>query len=140
MGSLLRAQWDRVAAWVTAGLGALLLLLGYFKVSGTAYPAEQIPYLVSAGLGALFLLGIAGSLWISADLRDEYAKLDEIARALSASEGQRAAPRDSAISVMTVQPLNGVEHAGAQPARTARRVAREARSSTPDAAAATSRA
>ena len=85
MGGLLRAQWDRVAAWTAAALGGLLLLIGYFKVSGTAFPAEQIPYLVSAGLGALFLLGIAGTLWISADLRDEYAKLDEIARALQAA-------------------------------------------------------
>lgn len=91
MNSLLRNQWDRVAAWAAAALGGLLLLIGYVKVSGTAFPAEQIPYLVSAGLGALFLLGIAGTLWIGADLRDEYAKLDEIARALQATADEQAA-------------------------------------------------
>lgn len=92
MGALLRTQWDRAAAWLAAGAGGLLLLIGYVQVSGTAYPAEQVPYLVSAGLGALFLLGIAGSLWISADLRDEYAKLDQIARSLADGDSDRQAP------------------------------------------------
>lgn len=38
--SMLRAQWDRVAAWVATALGAILLIVGYFKVSGTPFPAE----------------------------------------------------------------------------------------------------
>ncbi|MFN2537765.1 MAG: hypothetical protein ABR549_06380 [Mycobacteriales bacterium] len=86
LSTMLRSQWDRVAAWIAAGVGVVLLIVGWVGVSQTAYPAEQIPYLASAGLGALFVLGIAGTLWISADLRDEYAKLDEIAQALARHE------------------------------------------------------
>ncbi|HWH28280.1 MAG TPA: hypothetical protein VNU26_04845 [Mycobacteriales bacterium] len=85
MSSFLRTQWDRAAAWACTLVGLVLLLIGYIRISGTAYPAEQVPYLISAGLGALFLLGLAGTLWLSADLRDEHAKLDEIARLLSHS-------------------------------------------------------
>jgi hypothetical protein len=76
------SQWDRVSAMVAAGAGALLLLLGWFGVSKTSYPAEQIPYIASAGLGGLFLLGVAATLWISADLRDEWRKLDRIEAAI----------------------------------------------------------
>jgi hypothetical protein len=95
MWSLLRAQWDRCAAWAAATLGAVLLIVGYFKVSDTAYPAEQIPYLISAGLAALYLLGLAGALWISADLRDEYAKLEEIASRQTAQEADAASANGS---------------------------------------------
>lgn len=73
-----RNQRDRVAAWACLGLGALAMLVGWFGVSGTPFPAEQIPYIVSGGLGGLFLLGFGAVLWLSADLRDEWRKLDAI--------------------------------------------------------------
>ena len=60
-----RAQWDRVGAWGAVGIGALLLLIGWLGVSRTAYPAEQIPYVVSAGLGGILLVGLGATLWIS---------------------------------------------------------------------------
>lgn len=80
--TFLRTQWDRVGAWALVGLGALVLLLGWIGVSGTAYPAEQIPYVVSGGLTGIFLLGTGAMLWLSADLRDEWRKLDAIERML----------------------------------------------------------
>src|SRR4051812_25088562 len=73
-----RAQWDRVLAWVLIGVGALCLLIGWIGVSGTSYVAEQLPYVVSAGLFGLFLLGLGATIWLSADLRDEWRKLDRI--------------------------------------------------------------
>jgi hypothetical protein len=85
---VLRGQWDRVAAWVAVGVGALVLLLGWLGVSRTAFPAEQIPYIVSAGIGGIFLLGLGALLWISADLRDEWRKLDRIEDALAAVAAQ----------------------------------------------------
>ncbi|MDP9181175.1 MAG: hypothetical protein M3P04_00180 [Actinomycetota bacterium] len=123
--ALLRAQWDRAAAWVAAGLGVLLLTIGWFGVSGTAYPAEQIPYLASAGLGALFLLGLAGTLWIGADLRDEYSKLDEIARLLAEQSADTSRAFDSEPSAQAAAPLT----AAAAPAEPRRR-SREPRRST----------
>lgn len=87
----LRAQWDRALALGLIVLGALALLLGWIGVSGTAYLVEQLPYVVSAGLFGIFLLGVGGTLWISADLRDEWRKLDRIEQLL-----ERADPADPA--------------------------------------------
>lgn len=74
----LRLQWDRVFGAAAVITGAVALLTGWSKVSATPYPAEQIPYVVSAGLGGLFLLGVGATLWHSADLRDEWRKLDRL--------------------------------------------------------------
>jgi hypothetical protein len=38
--------------------------------------AEQLPYVISGGLVGLTLVVISATLWISADLRDEWRKLD----------------------------------------------------------------
>ena len=80
--SYVKAQWDRVGAWVCVALGAVALLVGWVGVSGTAYTAEQIPYIVSGGLVGLFLLGVGAMLWLSADLRDEWRKLDAVHQTL----------------------------------------------------------
>jgi hypothetical protein len=73
-----RTQWDRAGAVAALLVGAVALLLGYLGVSDATLPTEQIPYLASGGLFGLFLLGIAATLWLSADLRDEWRKLDDI--------------------------------------------------------------
>jgi hypothetical protein len=80
---LLRTQWDRSAAVVFALLGAVCLLVGWLGVSDSAYLAEQMPYMISGGVGGVFFLGLAGTLWMSADLSDEWRKLDRIEHALS---------------------------------------------------------
>jgi hypothetical protein len=83
----LRLQWDRVFGAAAVITGAVALLTGWSKVSATPYPAEQIPYVVSAGLGGLFLLGVGATLWHSADLRDEWRKLDRLEEKLDAMAG-----------------------------------------------------
>jgi hypothetical protein len=80
----LRIQWDRCAAWLAIALGALCLLLGWLGVSSTPFPAQQISYLVSGGLTGVFLLGLGAMLWLSADLRDQWAKLDRIEAGMQA--------------------------------------------------------
>lgn len=87
-----RLQWDRVCAVIAFAAGAVLLVLGWVGVSGVVYPAEQIPYVISAGFGGLFLLGIGGTLWHSADLRDQWRTLDRIERHLEDAEGNVVAP------------------------------------------------
>jgi hypothetical protein len=74
----IRNEWDRVLAWVAVAAGALALLLGWQGVTGTPYAFEQIPYVISGGLGGIFILGVGAMLWISADLRDEWRKLAEL--------------------------------------------------------------
>ena len=89
-----RAQWDRVIGGVAMVGGGAAILAGWLGVSSTRVVAEQIPYVISGGLGGLFLLGVGATLWLSADLRDEWRHLadmeDRIAERLRS--GTRRAP------------------------------------------------
>ncbi|HEX4100773.1 MAG TPA: hypothetical protein VHY21_09560 [Pseudonocardiaceae bacterium] len=78
-----KKQWDRLVSLILTIVGAVMLISGWVGVSGTSVLSEQSPYIVSGGLGGIFLLGIGATLWISADLRDEWRKLDRIESALS---------------------------------------------------------
>lgn len=82
LNNLLKSQWDRAAAIAASVIGAIFLLVGWIGVSGSAFLAEQAPYILSGGVGGIFFLGLGATLWISADLRDEWRKLDRIEEAL----------------------------------------------------------
>jgi hypothetical protein len=73
--TIIRAFWDRIAAWALIGVGAVLLLVGWLGVRDTPYIEEQVPYVISAGFTGLALIGIGATLWLSADLRDEWHRL-----------------------------------------------------------------
>jgi hypothetical protein len=73
-----RDQWDRVLAGTAGLVGAGLLVIGWVETSQSLYPAQQLPYFISAGLGGIFLLGVSATVWLSADLRDEWRKLDRV--------------------------------------------------------------
>ena len=88
----IKQQWDRALALVAAAVGVVALLLGWIGVSGVALVTQQIPYLVSGAVVGLVAFGAASTLWISADLRDEWAKLDDIHRAITDPAG-RSRPR-----------------------------------------------
>ena len=79
-----RTQWDRALGAVAVLIGAILLLVGWLKISDTGFVSEQLPYLASAGLGGVFLLGLGGMLWLSADLRDQWRELRGIRARLDA--------------------------------------------------------
>jgi hypothetical protein len=81
--TLVRANLDRAVALVLVLAGAVLLVLGWIGVSGVALAPQQIPYLISGGLGGLFLGALGGTLWLSADLHDEWRRLDSIEEALT---------------------------------------------------------
>ena len=89
-----RNQWDRIGAWLCIAGGIVALIVGYVGVSGTLDTGEQLPYVVSGGMVGLFLLGLGALLWLSADLRDEWRKLDAIDRCLLDS-GRLPAPATS---------------------------------------------
>ncbi len=66
--------------WILIGSGALLMLLGYFGVSREAIPAKQIPYLVSGGIGGIFL-AVLGALFLGTqELRNDSGRLDRLER------------------------------------------------------------
>jgi hypothetical protein len=82
-----RSQWDRSAAVLAAAGGVLALVLGWLGASDNTNPAGQIPYVISGGLVGVFLIAVASTLWLSADLRDEWRKLDRLEQRMAAQEG-----------------------------------------------------
>jgi hypothetical protein len=127
---IMRNQWDRVAAAVLVVVGLLALAVGWAGASRTSFPAEQIPYILSGGLFALCAIAIGTTLWLSADLRDEWCKLDHldetlaehtaVLAALSSPNGDAVhpAPRVIALAERELGPASVVEHGG-QPRPTA---------------------
>jgi len=83
-----RLQWDRVLAVGAFAGGVLALVLGWVGASGTEFVAKQVPYVLSGGLGGLVLLMVGGTLWLSADFRDEWRALDRLEAWLSADVGE----------------------------------------------------
>ena len=95
-----RAQWDRIAAVAALLAGVVALLLGWAGVSRSAYPAEQLSFVVSGGLFGLFALGVGATLWLSADLRDDWRKLDRVEELLGdiAAGLEAGAPLDRSLT------------------------------------------
>jgi hypothetical protein len=89
-----RKQWDRVAAVVAAAAGAVALVLGWFGASDNVNPAGQIPYVISGGLAGVFLVAVASTLWLSADLRDEWRKLDRLEQRMTQAPARVPAALD----------------------------------------------
>ena len=89
----LKANWDRALAVALVALGGLALLLGWLGIDDALYPGQQIPYVLSGGIGGLFAVALGAVLWLSADLRDEWRKLDAIERGGSARPDEPAAPK-----------------------------------------------
>ena len=87
VGKWLRLQWDRVGAWVCIALGGIALLIGWIGISGTAYPAEQLPYILSGGLFGLSMIMVGTGLWLSADIRDEWRRIDRLEDTLAERDG-----------------------------------------------------
>lgn len=76
--TIFRVLWDRLAAWVTVLAGLIAVILGIVGVRDNVYVAAQMPYVISGGILGLFLLGLGATLWLSADLHDQWRVLLEI--------------------------------------------------------------
>ncbi|MGQ0830401.1 MAG: hypothetical protein ACT4OV_01860 [Microthrixaceae bacterium] len=68
------------AGWILIGAGALVMLLGYLGVSREAIPAKQIPYLVSGGIGGVFLAVIGAYFLGTQEIRNDSGRLDRLER------------------------------------------------------------
>ncbi len=90
VATLLKAQWDRAIAVVCIIAAVFILIVGYVGISGTPYVAEQLPYLISAGAVGVVLCAVAGMMWVSADLRDEWRELRALRHQLAAEQDPTA--------------------------------------------------
>ena len=80
----MRLQADRVIGATLLVAGALAVIVGWAKASNVILPTEQIPYVISGGLFGLVLVATGLSLWLSADMRDEWRALRRIENELAA--------------------------------------------------------
>ncbi len=68
------------AGWILVGAGALLMLIGWLGVSREAIPAKQIPYLVSGGIGGVFLCVLGAYFLGTQEIRNDSGRLDRLER------------------------------------------------------------
>lgn len=80
----LRADWDRAAGIVLIIGGAVSLYVGYQGVADSAFVVEALSYMASGGLVGVLLVAGGLTLLVSADLHDEWRKLDRIEEAIRA--------------------------------------------------------
>lgn len=66
--------------WLLTGLGALAIIIGYLGLSRRVLVAEQLPYLISGGIGGMAMIVIGGVLVATEDVRrdqDRIAALED---------------------------------------------------------------
>jgi hypothetical protein len=107
----IRNQADRSTAIGMFVAGLLSLWLGWLGVSDHVLPSEQIAYLASGGLLGLFLLGGSATLWLSADLRDEWRQLDVLADELRRANDLSEQARDAGAAARTPEKSRADESA-----------------------------
>ena len=93
--TLVRNQWDRTAAAILVVAGLVALLAGWIGVTDTIFTSQQIPYVISGGLLGVCLVALGGTLWLSADLRDEWRALDRLADAAGTANTREVLIRES---------------------------------------------
>jgi len=113
LAKLVRYQWDRTlaAGLVVGGLAAVIV--AWALASGTVLTFEQIPYLMSGGLIGVCLVAVGATLWLSADLRDEWRKLDRLERAVLGT-GPEIDASDAATARVTAAAPGRPVHAAAE--------------------------
>jgi hypothetical protein len=92
----LRAEWDRVAGYASIVIGLVVLLAGISGVRHAEDVVDQLAYLTSGGIGAMFLLGVGATLLLSADLHDDWRKLNRVEQKLDRVEALLQEGRDTA--------------------------------------------
>ena len=102
--------------WILIGAGALLMLIGWFGVSREALPAKQIPYLVSGGIGGMFLAVLGSYFLATQELRRDSGRLDRLEEMVTElHQALLRRPDAPDLTALTPAPSNG--SAAATPAR-----------------------
>ena len=101
--SVMKAYWQRLVAAVALVAGTVALVLGWIGISDTTLVSEQIPYLASGAVFGLFALGVSATLWVTAQLRDEWRKLDDIYQILQTTVLEEDLPRNQSAAATSAR-------------------------------------
>jgi len=85
------------AGWAFIGLGALLVLLGYFGVSRESIVEKQIPFLVSGGIGGVLLCVVGAYFLGTEELRKDSGRLDRLETMVQELHGALLVSRDAPV-------------------------------------------
>lgn len=80
--SWLRAVRERLFGFGLIVAGAVMVVGGYLGVKGTPFVVIQLCYLASGGVIGIFCLGLGAAVVLSADIHDEWRRLDAIEAAI----------------------------------------------------------
>lgn len=83
---LCRNQWDRSAGLALTLVGFAAIGIAWLKARRSLFAFEQIPLMISGGIVGLGLIAVGIGLWVSADLRDTWRKLDDIDETLGRNQ------------------------------------------------------
>ena len=113
LAGLIRTQWDRAGALALVVVGLLALLFGWIGMSGAVLTYEQLPYILSGGLFGLSMIMVGTGLWLSADIRDEWRRIDRLEDTLAerdavASERDVRIPEDGEPEVEPRRPPQSI--------------------------------
>src|ERR1044071_7962989 len=78
-----RNEWERTSAVLLIGTGLVVFVLGWLGQQDKSLVTEQIPYVVSGAMFGLLLVILGATIWLSAELRDEWVKLDRLEEAVA---------------------------------------------------------
>jgi hypothetical protein len=67
-----------MASGLSIVVGAIILVAGYSGIRGEPDVALQLPYILSGGIGGLFLLGAGVGIFLAATLRELHAGQDRV--------------------------------------------------------------
>jgi hypothetical protein len=74
-----RLNSDRLLAIAAGVAGAGALVVGWLGLSDVLMPEDQVQWVVGGSFVGLWLLGVAGTAWLAAVLRDQWSALRRIA-------------------------------------------------------------
>jgi hypothetical protein len=84
--------------------GAVAIAVGYWGVSGTLDPGEQLPFIISGGIGGVFLLGAGAAVLFSSELAEARVQNRELQRLVRELGDEVRSLRDEVLAQRTATP------------------------------------
>ena len=75
---MIQAKHRVAVGFALIAAGVIVAVIGWFGVSGETDVAFQLPFLASAGVGALLLFGAGATMLIAAQLESDTERLGDI--------------------------------------------------------------